>query len=62
MALTNLINGPICYSESLLQDNEKEAKELEKEEIEIAGIKTNKRIKEVALSFLEAVLEYTGKK
>lgn len=62
LRLTRLIHGPIAYGESLYQDNEKEYPELSKETYDFFGIKTSKRIWQVAFAYYQAILNYLSKK
>lgn len=60
LALTRLIAGPICYGESLCQDNIREARALNQRDFPIAGIMAPNRIKEVAKAYVEAVKKWAG--
>lgn len=60
LALTRLIAGPICYGESLCQDNIHEARALNQRDFPIAGIMAPNRIKEVATAYVEAVKEWAN--
>ena len=58
LILCRKINSALVYGESLYQDNEKEAKELMKNDLDINGIKTNSRILLVANCYYEAVFNF----
>jgi N-acetylmuramoyl-L-alanine amidase len=60
LVLCRKINSPLVYGESLYQDNENECRELMKEDLEVYGVKTNKRIEQVAKSYYEAILNFVG--
>jgi N-acetylmuramoyl-L-alanine amidase len=61
LALCNSIRSPLVYGESLYQDNEEECKRLMDNSIVCEGVKTNERVKQVALSYYNALLSYFGK-
>ena len=58
LVLTRLIYGPLVYGETLYQDNKQEAPALMKEDIQINGIPTSSRIKEVANAYYLGILDY----
>lgn len=58
LALCRKINSPMVYGESLYQDNEKEAKLLMQADLDIYGIKANKRVHQVAQSYYDALMSY----
>jgi N-acetylmuramoyl-L-alanine amidase len=58
LALCRTVNSPLVYGESLYQDNENEARELMKQDLEVSGIRTNSRVNDVAGSYAEAVKGY----
>jgi N-acetylmuramoyl-L-alanine amidase len=58
LILCRKINSPLVYGESLYQDNEKEAKELMRNDLDVNGIKTNKRILIVTNSYYDAVFNF----
>ena len=62
LALCRKINSPLVYGESLYQDNEKECKQLMLCDVDIYGIKTNERLKKVAVSYFDAVIRYLASK
>lgn len=55
LALTRLIHGPVCYGESLIQNNENECYLLNQKDTTIAGTACSSRIKEVALSYFQGI-------
>ncbi len=58
LTLTNLIQGPLCYGESLCQDNIVEAQALNTRDITVAGIPTSSRVQEIAKAYIRAVLRF----
>jgi N-acetylmuramoyl-L-alanine amidase len=58
LVLCRKINSPLVYGESLYQDNENETELLMRSDLDLYGIKTNERLKKVAISYYEAVLDY----
>jgi N-acetylmuramoyl-L-alanine amidase len=58
LALTRLIHGPIAYGETLYQDNFKECHLLSDLTLEISGIKTSERVKQVAQGYYQGILDY----
>ena len=62
LALTRMVRGTLCYGESLYQDNIDECKALSKAEITIDGIKTSKRVQEVADAYFNGVMNYVKQK
>ncbi|MEZ4777079.1 MAG: hypothetical protein R3D00_28140 [Bacteroidia bacterium] len=61
LSLTRLINGPVCYGESLCQDNISESRTFNTKDTDIGGVTVSKRVKVVARAYVEAVKEYTEK-
>lgn len=55
LALTRLVHGPVCYGESLIQNNEKECLLLNQKDTKIAEIPCSSRIKEVASSYFNGI-------
>jgi hypothetical protein len=55
LVLCRKINAPLVYGEALYQDNELECLELKKRDLEVEGVKTNKRVAAAARSYFEAV-------
>jgi len=60
LALTRLIESPLCYGESLCQDNWRELLWLNKQDIMVAGIPTSSRVQYVAEAYVLAVKKYVG--
>lgn len=58
LALTRLIHGPLCYGESLIQNNLEEALRLSHLDTEIQGYPCSSRLKEVALAYFRAIKEF----
>ena len=58
LALTRLVHGPLCYGESLVQNNLEEALRLSHLDTEIQGYPCSSRLKEVALAYFEAIQEF----
>jgi len=58
LALTRLVHGPVCYGETLVQNNEEEVYRLSSHDAIIAGIPCSKRIQEVAEGYFEGIKEY----
>lgn len=56
--MSRAIHGPICFGESLMQENIYEAQALSKRDYKEKGIKTSKRVKEVADAYFEAVEKF----
>jgi N-acetylmuramoyl-L-alanine amidase len=60
LGLTRLVNSPLCYGESLYQDNEQEARQLNLNQG--SQQKVSPRVRAVARAYYTAVLNYFGKK
>ncbi|HYG38451.1 MAG TPA: N-acetylmuramoyl-L-alanine amidase [Cytophagales bacterium] len=58
LALTRYILGPICYGESLLQDNIQECRALNKRDLDYPCGKTSSRVKDVATAYYKGIFEY----
>lgn len=58
LALTRLVHGPLCYGESLVQNNLEEALRLSRLDTEIQGYPCSSRLKEVALAYFQAIQEF----
>lgn len=58
LALTRLIHGPLCYGETLIQNNVDESLNLARKDFVINGIPCSSRIKEVAEAYFEGILNY----
>ncbi|MEZ4828059.1 MAG: hypothetical protein R3C61_17515 [Bacteroidia bacterium] len=61
LSLTRMVTGPVCYGESLCQDNIQESRSLSLNDTEIAGNPAPKRVKSVARAYVKAVKEYVEK-
>ncbi|MBX3164930.1 MAG: N-acetylmuramoyl-L-alanine amidase [Bacteroidetes bacterium] len=61
LALCRKINSVLVYGESLYQDNENEAEQLMKNDVNLYGIQTNARVVSVAKSYYEAIMETVKK-
>ena len=60
LLLTRLVHSPLCYSESLLQNNEQEYKELIKNDDVIDGLPISNRLKQVAQAHFRGILRFYG--
>lgn len=58
LKLNQLVNGPICYGESLCQDDILEARALNQRDFEVNGIEVPNRLMDVAKSYQRAVVRY----
>ncbi|PWU16319.1 MAG: hypothetical protein C5B45_00680 [Chlamydiae bacterium] len=58
LALTRLVHGPLCYGESLVQNNLAEALRLSHLDTKIQGYPCSSRLKEVALAYFQAIQEF----
>ena len=58
LCLTRLIKGPLCYGETLIQNNLEEAIELSKNETSVQGIPCPKRVVAVAEAYFEAIASF----
>lgn len=58
LALTRLVHSPICYGETLVQNNEEEAYRLSTCDTMIDGIPCPKRVEEVAKAYFEGIKQY----
>lgn len=58
LALTRLVHGPVCYGETLVQNNVEEVYRLSSHEITIGGVPCSKRIQQVAEGYFEGIKEY----
>lgn len=61
LSLTRMIAGPLCYGESLCQDNVAESKAFNSKDSEIEGIVVSKRVKTIAKAYVKAVEEFAEK-
>jgi N-acetylmuramoyl-L-alanine amidase len=58
LALTRYVMGTVCYGESLLQDNVKEMKLLNKRDLDYSCGKTSSRVKDVANAYYKGILAF----
>ena len=58
LALTRMIHGPICYGETLIQNNIDECQNLNRKDFVIDGIPCSSRVKQVAESYFEGISDY----
>ncbi len=58
LALTRLIHGPICYGETLIQNNIDECVRLNRRDFVIGGVWCSSRIKQVAEAYFEGIKSY----
>lgn len=58
LALTRLVHGPLCYGETLIQNNESEALRLAKNDSQVAGMPAPSRVKEVAQAYYLGIKKY----
>jgi len=60
LILTRLIHGPLCYGETLIQNNLKEAELLGTNDFDCEGIMVPSRVADVARAYFEGVCECFG--
>lgn len=58
LALTRLIHGPVCYGETLIQNNIDECQTLSLADFVIDGMTCSSRIKQVAEAYFEGIKDY----
>jgi N-acetylmuramoyl-L-alanine amidase len=58
LALTRLVHSPVCYGETLIQNNKNELIRLSKKDTTIDNILCSKRIKEVAQAYYDGIKRY----
>lgn len=58
LVLTRLVHGPLCYGETLVQNNEDEIYRLAAQDIQIAGHPCSKRIEEVSQAYFGGIKNY----
>lgn len=58
LCLTRMVHGPLCYGETLLQNNNKESQRLAKNDTEIRGIACPSRVVEVAEGYFFGLKKY----
>lgn len=61
LCLTRLIHSPLCYGESLVQNNKEECIRLAQKDGQIGAKKISNRIKLVSQAYLQAIEEYFQK-
>jgi len=58
LALTRLIHGPVCYGETLIQNNIDECVNLSRKDFVINGQFCSSRVKQVAEAYFDGIKEY----
>lgn len=58
LALTRLVRSPLCYGETLVQNNREECERLGTNDTEVAGIPCSNRVKQVAKAYYEGIKDY----
>jgi N-acetylmuramoyl-L-alanine amidase len=58
LALTRLVNSPLCYGETLIQNSKHEIYRLSTHDAKIGDIPCSNRIKEVAAAYFKGIKEY----
>ena len=58
LCITRLIKGPICYGETLIQNNEKELINLSQNDEVVDGIPCPHRVIDVANAYYEAISSF----
>ncbi len=58
LALTRLIHSPVCYGETLVQNNIDECQNLNRTDFIIGGQKCSSRVKQVAEAYFEGIKRY----
>ena len=58
LALTRLIHSPLCYGETLIQNNPEEFHRLNRKDIAIEGIPCSSRIQEVSKAYFKGLQDY----
>lgn len=58
LALTRLVHSPVCYGETLVQNNIDECQNLSQADFVIGGKKCSSRIKQVAEAYYEGIRNY----
>ncbi|GAB4327014.1 MAG: hypothetical protein OHK0038_00580 [Flammeovirgaceae bacterium] len=61
LALTRMVHSPLCYGETLCQDDPKEARILAREEIPAGDLMTSPRVAQTAQAYFEAIHSYWKK-
>jgi len=62
LVLTRLIHGPLCYGETLIQNNPVEAERLGTNDFNFYGTMVSSRVAEVAAAYYEGICDYFGVK
>lgn len=60
LSLTRLIRSPLCYGESLCQENRYESEMLYQRDMEVRGHKVSSRVEAVAMAYIQAVKDFAG--
>ncbi|WP_075883553.1 N-acetylmuramoyl-L-alanine amidase family protein [Candidatus Protochlamydia sp. W-9] len=58
LALTRLVHSPVCYGETLVQNNQDEIYKLSEADTSVENIPCPKRVKAVAQAYYEGIKEY----
>jgi N-acetylmuramoyl-L-alanine amidase len=58
LALTRLVHSPVCYGETLVQNNQDEIYRLSEHNTSVENIPCPQRVKEVAQAYFEGIKEY----
>jgi N-acetylmuramoyl-L-alanine amidase len=58
LALTRLVHSPLCYGETLVQNNENEVYRLSTNDTQVEGQPCPKRVREVAQAYFEGIKNY----
>ena len=58
LAFTRLVNGTVCFGETLYQDNLSECVKLNQKTINYQGWMGPARVKEVATAYYQGILDY----
>ncbi|NGX38841.1 MAG: hypothetical protein KR126chlam1_00156 [Chlamydiae bacterium] len=58
LALTRLVHGPVCYGETLIQNNIDECQTLSRKDFVIDGRRCSSRIKQVAEAYFDGIKEH----
>lgn len=59
LRLTRTVSGPLCYGETLIQNNFDESKRLAHFDTVIHGIKCSSKVKDVALGYYYGIMNYS---
>lgn len=58
LVLTRCVKGPVCYGETLCQDQEQECLRLNQKDFAYEGLVGPKRVKEVAQAYFEGIISF----